>query len=158
MRFVVRYAHLAELPNHQVGDVIAAWEKSIARMGNTGLSTAAHLHLDIVEEKHLKHKVHRLKEIMGMFGNLEDVMLQYHYFIDAGLFGIEPVITTSFGDPGYVFKKKWKFHPAFDLVPSDRHGTEKHFDIHWNRSIPGRVVGVGYHSSYGNYLMIAYGA
>jgi hypothetical protein len=48
MRYTVRYAHLRNLPIWRVGDVIKRG-KMVGVMGNTGVSTGPHLHIDSVE-------------------------------------------------------------------------------------------------------------
>lgn len=160
MIYIARYAHLHYAPKQAVDDVIDPWQKVIARMGNSGQSTAAHVHFDLIQlydYMPIPKHVYRLNEIPGYIIDLELLMQQYHYFIDSGFFGVAPHITTYFGDHDYKIKGKWKFHPGIDLVPIDRKETDKHFDIHWNRSIPGEVVSTGYDATgYGCFLMVKY--
>lgn len=147
---------MAELPNYAVGDVLIKGDK-IGRMGSTGKSSANHVHHDLVKG-HIAY-IYRLHEIMGFFSTVEEVdiiMQQYQYFIDEFLFGVEPVVTSSFGDPLYFNRGKWKFHPAYDLVPIDRHNTDKHFDFFWNRTPDGTVLALGFDDAYGNYINIGY--
>lgn len=152
-----RYAHLECRPDLKIGDVIAPWQKNIARMGSSGQSTADHLHFDIIQ-KRVRGRVYRLEEIPRLINDLPGLMQQYRYFLeDDKMFGIAPEITTYFGDPRYMPNgKDWKFHPAFDLVPEDRKRTNAHYDIHWNRSKPAVVADIGYdEAGYGHYLVLA---
>ena len=152
MTYTVRYAHLAETtlrPGQIIhrGDIIGV-------MGNTGSGTGAHLHLDVVEG-----------EQRGRY-NLEDIgnenpkpnQKQALYFVDQELFRIDPIVTTHCADPEY-FHERDKIHYHFDLVPEDRHQTSEHFKIHWNRSMPGKVVKIMENDpGYGNCVMIAFEA
>ncbi len=157
MIYTARYAHLKELPKWKVGDTIKPMQKGIATMGNTGQSTAAHVHFDIIRGIAPKH-VYRLYEVADKIDNTEQLLRQYIYFLDNSFFGIEPEIMTYFGDPDYFNSEgNWKFHPAYDLVPTDRKKTNKHFPINWNRTRSGTVSGVGFdETGYGYYLTVQY--
>ena len=154
MYYLVRYAHLKHRPNYEPGDKLHR-NYIIGRMGNTGQSTADHLHFDLTQfknGKHLPKHVYRLSEIHKYIKDLPGLMKQYHYFIDDEMFDCPVRITTSFGDPTYIISGKWKNHPGFDLVPVDKACTA----IHWNRSVDGTVHMVGYDNGYGNYIIIKY--
>ena len=152
--FTARFAHLAELPSQKQGDIIYPREK-VGRMGTTGQSRHNHLHIDVIES--FIHKIVRLEEIGYEFGkSYAPNIRQLNYFIDNDLFNIMPVITTYFYDPDYkaVYNKD---HPAYDLVPIDRHETDKHFDIFWNRSMSGIVLKTGFDPiGYGYYILIGF--
>jgi hypothetical protein len=104
-------------------------------MGSTGNSTAAHLHQDTVQGLHARRYIQAEIEA----GNPVPSPRQAAYFIDSDLFGINPVITSGYADPGYLAEFH-KLHMGFDVVPEDRQETDKHFWIHWNRSMTGRVL------------------
>ena len=150
--YTVRFAHLEEIPIPLVGDIIFRGDK-VGRMGNTGKSTAAHLHIDVVET--LVNRIIRLKEIGYEEGKAyQPNIKQLNYFIDDELFGIKPVITTYFYDPKY--KIDWnKDHPGYDLVPSD-YDTQDHYSIYWNRSKTGIILDKGFDTGYGNYILIGF--
>jgi CRP-like cAMP-binding protein len=80
---------------------------------------------------------------------------QLNYFIDNELFGIKPVITTPFYDPEYqvLFDKH---HAAYDLVPEDRHHSQDHFSIYWNRTRTGVILSKGFDIGYGFYILIGF--
>ena len=152
--YTVRFAHLEEIPIPNVGDIIFRGDK-VGRMGNTGKSTADHVHMDVVEG--LVNRIIRLKEIgyeeeKAYLPNIE----QLNYFIDDELFGIDPVITTYFYDPQY--KIDWnKDHPGYDLVPFD-YDTQDHYNIYWNRTKTGVILAKGFDNGYGNYILIGFEA
>jgi len=78
--------------------------------------------------------------------------------VDEELFRVKPIVTTYYADPEY-YAARAKIHCGFDLVPEDRHATVEHFKIHWNRSMPGRVVKVMANDpGYGNCVMITFEA
>jgi hypothetical protein len=149
---------MAEKPKWKVGDEIKRGD-IIGIMGTTGQSTANHLHIDCVVG--VQNKPYKLGDIGTRFAPDQK---QLAYFIDAELFGVDPVITTGFLDPEY--KKTYnKDHPAYDVVPKDRErwvngkltGTKDHFAIHWNRSMIGTVELVVYQpESYGNCIYVSF--
>ena len=153
--YTVRYAHLETLPEYLLGDIVNQGDK-IGRMGTTGQSKHNHLHIDVVHG--YITKILRLNQI-GY--EPQDVykpsIKQLNFFIDKGLFKAKPVITTHFYDPEYkeLFGKD---HPAYDLVPEDRHSTDKHFDIFWNRRKEGVILAKDFDGGYGNYVLIGFEA
>lgn len=152
MRFTAKYGHLESLPDLKVGQIVKRGEK-IGRMGNTGKSTGVHLHFDLIDG--FRPRVCRLSDIEIS----REHARQTSFFIDYELFGIEPVITTYYCDPRYNDGKgNWINHPGYDIVPADRHITDDHFDISWNRSMPGQVLALGNDSGYGNYVLIGFDA
>ncbi len=156
MIYSARYAHLKEKPNLSIGDVVAPGQASIATMGNSGQSSAAHVHFDIIPRV-VPKRVYRLYDVGSFIRNITDVMQQHRFFLDDNFFGVPPHITTYFGDPGYLIRDEWKFHPGYDLVPEDRHETEEHYKINWNRSVYGKVSDVGFDErGYGHYLVVQY--
>jgi murein DD-endopeptidase MepM/ murein hydrolase activator NlpD len=151
MKYTVRFAHLAEKPNWHIGDIIKT-DNVIGIMGTSGQSTAKHLHIDCVEGE--QKEPYKLVDLSN--GNKTSSKEQLDYFIDDELFGINPVITTQYDDPEYR-KTYGKWHKGYDVVPSDRHETEKHFAIHWNRSMSGKVSLVGFdQNGYGNFIYITF--
>lgn len=156
MIYTARYAHLEFKPRHQVGGVLRENEM-IGRMGTSGQSTAKHLHFDLIQSKN-PGRVYRLHELHNFISDLPALMQQHAYFLDAGIFNHKLFIPTYFGDPDYYnADDEYKFHPGYDLVPDDRQDTDKHFNIFWNRTIPGVVTAVGYDEiGYGHYITIQF--
>lgn len=148
MFYLARYAHLKYMPVYKKNQTIIRG-MIIGTMGNTGKSTGAHLHFDLIQK--IVDGVYRLAHISDYIVDLYALMKQYSYFIDAELFDCSCVITTSFGDPTYNLPD-WFFHPAFDLVPVNKNKNL----IHWNRSILANVHDVGYDPGYGNYIVLKY--
>jgi len=134
-KYTVRFAHLESTPL-KVGDIVKP-DSIIGKIGNTGDSTATHLHIDCV--KGLQTGRYSLLDIEN--NKPEPDPRQLNYFIDEKLFHIKPVITSFYCDPEYQAELR-KVHFGYDLVPEDRHRTKTHYDIHWNRSINGRVVAI----------------
>ena len=153
MIYTVRYAHLAERPRFPVGKIIRRGDV-VGTMGNTGKSTAAHLHIDCVEG--MQTSRYTLTDIEK--GQPLASPRQLNYFIDNGLFDIEPFITMCYCDYRYQIAYK-KIHPAYDIVPIDRKASHAHFKIKWNRSMPGRVIHIlDDPAGYGHCLYIAFEA
>lgn len=152
MLFTAMYAHLESKPDLAEGQLLRRGAK-IGKMGNTGKSTANHLHLGLINGIH--GSLWRLANIHPS----RDHSKQTAYFIDAELFGIEPHITTFYCDSRYNDGKgNWINHPCYDIVPADRHISDKHFNIFWNRSMPGEVLTSGYDDGYGYYVLIGFDA
>lgn len=170
-----RFAHLEYDPGFNVGDKIKRGMK-VGRMGNSGKSTWNHVHGDIIQAENLlklieinEKGVYRLADIPKYMLDLPEVMLQYSYFLDGELFGFpkdvklpkgvkSPVVITSyFGDPLYMNRGVFEFHPAYDYVPYNRHTHPgDNFDIFWNRSPDGTVTVCGWDNAYGWHICIAY--
>ena len=151
--YTVRYAHLEELPSLSVGDVVHR-RAIVGRMGTSGQSKNNHLHIDVIQG--LINKIVRLSEIgYEKTDTYRPNIKQLNYFIDKELFNKDIVITTPYYDPEYK-RVMGKDHPAYDVVPEDRHKSTEHFNIHWNRSMPGVVLGKGSDSGYGYYILIGY--
>ena len=151
--FTVRFAHLENRPHLSVGQIIFEGDK-IGRMGNSGSSTADHLHIDVIEM--FVKKIIRLKEIGYESGHAYNPNVeQLNYFIDAGLFKTQIHITSYFYDPDYKLSTG-KHHPAYDVVPKNRKETDNNFDIFWNRSKTGVVLKTGFDNGYGNYVLIGF--
>jgi hypothetical protein len=153
MIYTVRYAHLKEKPLLSLGQRI--WPGDIiGEMGNTGSSTAAHLHIDCVEGLHKgRYSLQMMEDNLPL-----PSPRQLNYFIDGDLFKVQPEITTYYCDPEYQKHFK-KVHPAYDVVPVDRHTTKAHYLIHWNRSMVGTVTAIYEDpTGYGICLYIAFEA
>lgn len=134
--YTVRFAHLEERPPLRLGQVIRRGSL-IGTMGNSGASSAAHLHLDVVRGL----QVHRYSLADIEAGAPTADPRQAALFVDRELFGIDLVITTGYADPGYLFARR-QLHLGFDVVPVNRHLSRNNYSIRWNRSAPGRVVAI----------------
>ena len=149
--YTVRYAHLEQASKLRVGDRLTkgSW---IGKMGSTGKSTKAHLHLDVARTD--RTDIYRLPDIEKgnpQAGNPR----QAAYFIDSDLFRIKPIITTHYADPEYIELFN-KVHFGFDVVPSDW-SKKDHHAIYWNRSMLGKVSALGFDpSGYGNYVYVQF--
>ena len=152
MNYTVRYAHLADTPKLKIGDTLKAGD-IIGVMGSSGQSTAIHLHIDCVEG--VQNRPYTLMEMMK---TKKPSKKQLDYFIDEELFGVPIVITTQYMDKAYR-AQFGKDHPAYDVVPEDRHRTSQHFFIHWNRSKEGIVSKILYQpESYGHVVYVTFSA
>ena len=150
MKYTVRFAHLQEPPKWKIGDKITRGNM-IGIMGNTGQSTAAHLHIDCVVGE--INKPFKLCDIGTRYAPDQK---QLDYFIDDELFGVKPVITTKFLDPEYK-QTFGKDHPAYDVVPVDRHERNAHKNIYWNRSYVGTIsLIVNQPNGYGHCVYITF--
>lgn len=150
MKYTVRFAHLADTPKWNAGDKIQD-NDIVGVMGTSGQSTAAHLHIDLVVGE--VKMTYKLADIGPRLVPDQKELLK---FLNVDLFGIAPVVTTEFMDPSYK-KQFGKDHPAYDVVPKDRHDSTDHFAIHWPRSMPGTVSLVVYQpESYGHCVYITY--
>lgn len=151
MTYTVRFAHLSETPL-KVGDTLV-YDKRVGTMGNTGSEkTGIHLHIDCTEGENAFR--YNLSDIMS--GKPRPNKRQLDYFIDFDLFHYRPTITTPYLDPEYraIFKKD---HPAYDVVPDDRHDTKAHYGIFWNRTRVGRVIRIDYGDpGYGTCVYVAF--
>jgi hypothetical protein len=155
MRYVL-FSHLDQPAPLKIGDTVKRGQL-IGKMGNTGLSSGAHLHTCITDR--YPDRIYRLGEVLGLIDNLAAIMQEYAYFLDDELFGGPLTISTYWGDPTYFIKPKeegkkpqWLFHPAYDVHPN----FASDWSIFWTRSVFGRVHDKGYDHAHGNYLVIAY--
>ena len=144
----VLYSHLDRIIAIE-GETVNAelpWRKAsnIGIMGNTGsASKGAHVHICVIEG--IKRSLWHLADMVNA---LVPSKQQLDYFVDETLFDYPVVITN--GWLGYTN------HYAYDAVPEDRHSTNEHYEIKWNRRFAGRVLKTGYDSVYGNYVLIGY--
>ena len=158
MKYTVMYAHLKSI-NVKAGDLVNAkvpWKNAtlIGIMGDTGLSTAAHLHLSVIEG--LRFELWKLIQMYN--GDLTPSKEELDFFMsenDPTLFGVAPYITVEWDDQWYIDNRN-KRHLAKDGVPINRKVTDLNFTIYWNRTFGGRVLKTGYDSAYGNYVLIGY--
>ena len=150
LEYTVRFAHLESVPLYAMGSVLRRGD-IVGIMGNTGKSTANHLHIDCVGG--VIPSVFRQEQIdRGRFISKPRQLL---YFLDQELFGVPLIVTTNYACPEY-FKNHQIVHHGFDVVPIDRFESKDHYSIHWNRSMVGIVIGKGYDDGYGNYINIAF--
>lgn len=150
MRYTVRYCHLKNIPKCEKNSLVYTGDQ-IGVMGNSGASTATHLHIDCVEG--FMPSVYYLYQMTNR--ELVPAEKQLNYFIDKELFKTDIHITSYYNDPEYM-EITGKLHPAYDVVPLNRHETEENHIIYWNRSMMGEVLSVGAHSDYGNYIHIGF--
>ena len=144
--YTFRLAHLERTPL-KVGQTVRRGDP-IGRMGNTGQSTGAHGHIDVV--KGCQSWMYRLQNIYA--GNPIPAFRELHFFIDDELTGGKPFrITTHVYDHRYVIGGKWKPHPAYDIVIDDPNP-----EFYWNRSFEGTVIASAFDRGYGNYVQIHY--
>jgi murein DD-endopeptidase MepM/ murein hydrolase activator NlpD len=152
MRYTAKYGHLEKLPELKENQIIKNGQK-IGRMGNSGKSTAKHLHFDLI--RGFRGNIWRLSEIEIDRNHA----IQSSYFIDDELFKTEIEITSYYCDPDYKDKNgELILHPAYDVVPENRHRTLLNHDIFWNRSMPGQVLDIGNDSGYGYYCLVGFDA
>lgn len=151
-KYTARFTHLDYKPKLKVGDILKAGDL-IGFMGNSGSSSASHLHIDCVYGLH--KNMYRMHDIES--GKYKAAPTQLVYFIDSSLFKTELLITSYFYDPTYLYLFK-KNHPAFDVVPKNRHETKDNYYIYWNRSKEGKVLSIGFDNGYGNYINIGFKA
>lgn len=149
MNYTVRFAHLAEPPALKIGQSVHN-KDVIGIMGSTGQSTGAHLHIDCVYDLFtIRYQMHNLEK-----DSPQPAPRQLNYFIDSGLFDCAPRITTYYCDPLYQ-EKFGKVHFGYDVVPT----VAAKKKIHWNRSMPGRVVQIlDDPTGYGHCVYIAFDA
>ena len=158
MKYTVRFAHLKYRPALCPGDTVRRGDV-VGIMGDTGSSTAPHLHIDVI--RHYTNMIWLLVDVdpdcrrNDMFW---PSVIQLNYFIDDELFGVPARVTTYYMDPRYEQSENEKMgqrHPAYDVVPTS---TAFKNQIFWNRSKIGTVAAVGHHSGYGNYLLVHFEA
>lgn len=145
----VRYCHLDKILMKE-GDEVN-YNDTIGIMGNTGFSSAAHLHIDCIKESE-RYPWH-LYDMES--GQLTPELRQLNLFIDSDLFGVKPVITTGIADVDYM-TKYGSLHLAYDVVPKNRHETSANLGIKWNRSKQGKVISTGEHRIYGKYIHVEF--
>jgi len=168
MKYTVRFAHMEKAPAWKVGDTIKRGDV-IGRMGTSGQSTAAHVHMDVVEGFQVAR--YQLKDIEADSPKAappRQAALFLTKDADKGyeLFGITPIVTTHMADPEYL-ESLGKIHFHYDVVPEDRErwvkgvkvGSKAHFDIHWPRSAEGKILRVDYdEKGYGHCLYVGFEA
>lgn len=129
MKYTVRFAHLESAPQWKIGDKIKRGDK-IGRMGKTGKSLGAHLHIDcVVGRVARRYTLDEMKD-----GTPTPAPWQLNLFIDKELFGGDFRITTPYADYDYQNTQK-KLHCAYDVIPR---GIG--WDIFWNRSSDGECI------------------
>lgn len=152
MYHTVRFCHLEYKPNHNPGDIITRGEM-VGKMGSTGQSTAAHLHIDCVRGSY--QHVWSLEDMENFV--VLPAPKQLNLFIDGELFGNDIHITSYYNDPDYL-KERGKTHLAYDVVPLNRHESRENYFIFWNRSKNGKVLSCGWNDGYGFYINVGFWA
>jgi len=148
MKYTAKYGHLGSVPVFRTGQTITRGD-NIGIMGNTGKSSGAHLHLDIIENTH--QYIWRLSEIEPS----REHARQRALFIDKELFDTDISISSYYCDPEYKDQfGKLILHPGYDVYPKNKSYTS--FDIYWNRSCAGTVIKTGTDIGYGNYILIGF--
>lgn len=152
--YTALFAHLSVLPNLKVGDIVK-YGDYLGKMGNTGHSNGAHLHLGVVKGKVNEpwwlyeattasdSKYIPNKRELEFFASGKDLFKNKDTWYKAR-------VTTDWG--GY------KNHYALDLV-DDNKIYDSQPSIHWNRSFNGIVVDIGDYGNkrYGKYVLVYYG-
>lgn len=154
MIYTVRFCHLAAPTDLSIGTKVTRGA-ILGTMGNTGLSTGAHVHIDVVEGVHSEYYT-----LMDIERNSPKAAppRQALYFADRELFNHPILITTAYADADY-FAHYGKVHFGFDCVPMDRHSSADHWQIHWPRSMPGTVIHIGWSpKGYGHFVSLTYEA
>jgi murein DD-endopeptidase MepM/ murein hydrolase activator NlpD len=146
MTYTAMFAHLESKPIYSIGDPISKGVQ-IGRMGDTGQSVGAHLHLAVVEGEYAD--IWHLRDMED--GLVIPSPRELNYFIDIGLFQYDFKITTPYCDYEYQ-NKRGKVHHAYDV------STTKNWpwNIYWNRSFKGWVTLNTFDKAYGNTILIAY--
>lgn len=148
--FSVLYSHFEKVYVKEEDHVTPhlKWKSGtkIGKMGNTGFSTGAHVHIGAVHGK--QTELWRLSDMAR--GNPKPSKEQTDHFIDEYFFETPLLISEGGGWLGY------ENHYGYDVVPLNRHLTSENYDVVWNRSFAGRVTKVGYDPAYGNYVIIWY--
>lgn len=146
MKYTILYGHNSDVLV-ELGQVVKTGD-ILARMGNTGYSTGAHVHLSVVQGEHTNINDMRLSMLNSARTIPDKQQCDYFVMDDLCDNGIE--ITTQYLEEQYrnMFGID---HPAYDLVVNSSDKTYK-----WNRSWEGLVVAKGHDNAYGNYLMIVY--
>jgi hypothetical protein len=153
-KYTVRYAHLEKESDKNIGEILKTGD-IFGKMGNTGQSTAKHVHTDCIEGE-VKHLYHQSDLYKKKYTPSPEQLI--YFMVDNGLFGVKPVITTGYADVSYFITYK-KVHYGYDVVPTDRHRTEDHHYLKWNRSNDGKVVAKGYDKKgYGHWINICFEA
>ena len=153
MKYTIRYAHLESIPDLDIGHVVKRGDV-IGKMGNTGKSSATHLHIDLIKGAYVKEPWRLSDTSHGIF---DTDPVQLTYFIDKELFYYPLLVTSYYCDPNYKDSSgNLVIHLAYDVVPKDRHTTKAHYPIHWNRTSQGAVISKGHDIGYGNYLHIGF--
>jgi murein DD-endopeptidase MepM/ murein hydrolase activator NlpD len=153
MTYTVRFAHLEKRPPVEVGQTIRRGDH-IGRMGNSGQSFGAHVHMDIAEGR--PTYIYRLADLER--GNPQPAPLKQALFFisDEELFKHKALVTVGPGDVEY-FNKLGKVHYHYDVVPLNRRITQDNYDLYWPRSMPGTVTAIHWDpSGYGHVVYIAY--
>jgi hypothetical protein len=145
MKYTVRFAHLSAVFVKE-GDAVNTGDV-IGRMGNTGQSTGAHLHIDCVNGD-VRNR-YTLADVEA--GTPESALRELNYFIDDDLFKTKLKITTYYGEPDYqkAFKK---LHCGYDVIP-----LSGDCRIYWNRSAHGKVTNILHEDAgYGNCVYVCF--
>jgi len=140
------FAHLEERPDFEIGDILTN-RKLIGRMGSTGVSTAAHIHMG--NALGVYKFPWTLKQCED--GDIIPVPRELNYFLDEYLFQAPLKITTYYCDPKY--QEHWeKVHYGYDV------STKKSWpwEFYWNRSKTGYVMFNNWYDAYGNVILISY--
>jgi hypothetical protein len=149
MIYTVRYAHLKHIPHFPIETIIKP-QDMIGIMGNTGKSTADHLHIDTI----ISSRVRPWRQLDMERRNLLPAPKQLNFFIDAALFNQPLVITSYYCDPIYM-DRFGILHFGYDVRPK-YFNSDTDYTIYWNRSFTGKVIAVGFDNGYGNYIHIEF--
>ena len=144
MKITLLLAHLEQKSMYRAGDNILPGYH-LGRMGSTGASTAAHVHMgNAIGYRGLW----RLRDVEE--GDMKDCPRELNRFIsEKFLKGIK--VTTPYCD--YQYQKEYgKVHYGYDVSTRKRYP----WNIYWPIDEHGSVLAIGWDDAYGNYILIGY--
>jgi len=149
MVYTVRYAHLKSV-DVRVGDWLVKSGK-VGVMGNTGYvepkptpakpNAGTHTHIDVIQGA-----VSTIWTLADMVKKYVPSRQECKYFIEDDIWENGKTVISN-GWLGY------ENHYGFDIVNGKDNGNHQ---LVWNRSWAGKVIATGFHSGYGNYVLITY--
>ena len=146
MKITLRIAHQAKRPDYCLGKTFKKGDQ-IGQMGETGISTAAHVHIDNC--RGIIKRVWKLKD--AETGRVSSDPKELNRFIIPELFGGSIRVTTPYADYAYQLYRG-KLHLAYD-VSTDEPWPWK---IYWPIEEEGCCEAVLFDDAYGWVSLISY--